>query len=100
MAVISWSHQSLEDIDAIAACIKRDSAFYAKAVVDKFIRTAESIANFPEIGRTVPELNDALIRERFVYSYRLIYQINENNIEILAVIHGKRLLDIVNLTSK
>lgn len=100
MAVIIWSKQSLDDVDAIAAYIKRDSAFYAKAVVDKLISTAESLANYPEIGRIVPELKDALIRERFVYSYRLIYQINDSNIEILAVIHGKRLLSITDLTPK
>ena len=97
MAVIVWSKQSLDDVDAIAAYIKRDSAFYAKAVIDKFISTAESLAAFPKIGRIVPELNDDLIREHFVYSYRLIYQINNSNIEILAVIHGKRILSITDL---
>jgi toxin ParE1/3/4 len=100
MAVIIWSKQSLGDVDAIAAYIKRDSHFYAKAVVDKFISTAESIALFPQVGRVVPELNDDLIRERFVYSYRLIYQINDNHIEILAVIHGKRILEAAQLSSR
>ena len=99
MAIIIWSKQSLDDIDAIAAYIKRDSVFYAKAVVDKFISTAESLSVYPEIGRIVPYVNEDSIRERFVYSYRLIYQINDNHIEILAVIHGKRILDIVDLTS-
>ena len=100
MATIIWSKQSLDDVDAIAAYIKRDSHFYAKAVVDKFISTAESMPSFPKIGRIVPELNDDLIRERFVYSYRLIYQINDSHIEILAVIHGKRMLDTANLSSR
>jgi plasmid stabilization system protein ParE len=100
MAVIVWSKQSLGDVDAIAAYIKRDSHFYAKAVVDKFISTAEAILLFPKVGRIVPELNDDLIRERFVYSYRLIYQINDSHIEILAVIHGKRMLDIADISAK
>lgn len=100
MAVIIWSAQSLDDVDAIAAYIKRDSAFYAKAVVDKCISAAESLTTFPEMGRIVPELNDAFIRERFVYSYRLIYQINNSNIEILAVIHGRRILSITDLSPK
>ena len=33
------------------------------------------------------------VRERFSYSYRLLYEIGEGRIDILAVIHGKRLLD-------
>jgi toxin ParE1/3/4 len=44
------------------------------------------------IGRIVPEIGDAEIRERFVYSYRLVYKIQAEVIIIVAVIHGKRLL--------
>jgi plasmid stabilization system protein ParE len=40
----------------------------------------------------VPEFDDANLRERFVYSYRIIYQIEEHNVTVAAVIHGKRIL--------
>lgn len=33
------------------------------------------------------------LRERFVYSYRLIYRVEASRILILAIMHGKRLLD-------
>jgi mRNA-degrading endonuclease RelE of RelBE toxin-antitoxin system len=36
---------------------------------------------------------DENIRELFVFQYRIIYEIKHNEIHILAVIHGKRLLD-------
>ena len=45
---------------------------------------------FPQMGRIVPEMDDSKVREVFIYSYRLIYQISQSNIEILAVIHAKR----------
>jgi len=45
------------------------------------------------IGRIVSEICDKNVRERFVYSYRLIYRIKGYTITILAVIHGKRLLE-------
>ena len=48
---------------------------------------------FPLSGRIVPELNQEAIRERFIYSYRLIYCIRGKTVTIVAVIHGKRLLD-------
>jgi mRNA-degrading endonuclease RelE of RelBE toxin-antitoxin system len=32
------------------------------------------------------------MRERFLYSYRLIYEIGSEQISVLAVIHGQRLL--------
>lgn len=44
----------------------------------------------------MPELDDENIRERFVYSYRLIYRIHENEVLIIAVIHGKRLLEAID----
>jgi toxin ParE1/3/4 len=38
----------------------------------------------------VPEIDNPNIGELFVYSYRLIYEISSDGIEILAVIHGRR----------
>ena len=46
------------------------------------------------------ELNDDLIRERFVYSYRLIDQIRDNHMEMLAVIYGKRAQEVANIYPK
>lgn len=43
----------------------------------------------------MPELNNPQVRERFLYSYRLIYELIGDTIHILAVIHGKRLLESV-----
>lgn len=89
---VSWSPEALEDVESIASFIARDSAFYAKAVVNKLIESSRSLKKYPERGRIVPELGDKDVREIFVYSYRLIYRIHEKNILIVAVIHGKRLI--------
>ena len=48
------------------------------------------------IGRIVPEIDEKEIRERFVYSYRLVYRIQNSTITIVAIIHGKRLLENVS----
>ena len=89
---IGWSPKAIDDVDSIALYISRDSTSYAAAVVRKFLDTARSIEAFPFSGRVVPELDDTNIRERFVYSYRIIYRIEETTVVIAAVIHGKRLL--------
>lgn len=44
----------------------------------------------------MPELGNENIRERFVYSYRLIYRIQEHEMLVVAVIHGKRLLEAID----
>ena len=87
-----WSPEAVEDIEAIASYIERDSPWYAKAVVSKIVDTAETIPQHVELGRMVPEINDKSIRERFVYSYRIVEQ---ERILITTVVHGSRLLEPV-----
>ncbi|WP_411725795.1 type II toxin-antitoxin system RelE/ParE family toxin [Methyloglobulus sp.] len=70
---VVWSPEAVEDLESIAEYIGRDSEFYARAVVTKILGITRSIQDFPWIGRVVPELDDGNIRERFVYSYRVVY---------------------------
>lgn len=93
---VNWSPEAFEDINAIAEYIGRDSEFYARAVISKILSIARSLKKFPKMGRIVPEIGNESIRERFVYSYRVIYQIKENSILVLAVAHGKRLLESID----
>ncbi len=44
------------------------------------------------IGRKVPEYQTEDIRELIEKPYRIIYRIKANQIDVLAVIHGARLL--------
>lgn len=88
-----WSPEAIEDIEAIAAYIERDSLWYARAVAAKIVETAETIPEFPELGRVVPEVGDDSVRERFVYTYRVIYRVDPERILVVAVIHGSRLLE-------
>ncbi|MBU0620785.1 MAG: type II toxin-antitoxin system RelE/ParE family toxin [Gammaproteobacteria bacterium] len=97
---VVWSPEALEDVEAIAAYIARDSSFYAAAVVEKMLAAASGLSTFPGVGRIVPELGQTDVRECFVYSYRLIYQIEETRIVVIAVVHGKRLLDDKALSSR
>ena len=48
---IVWSPEAIADIEAIATYIERDSPWYAKSVASKLVETAESIPEYPELGR-------------------------------------------------
>ena len=85
-----WSPEAIEDIEAIAAYIERDSPWYAKAVATKIVEVAESIPEYPELGRIVPEIGERTIRERLVHRYRVIYRLDEGRILVAAVIHGRQ----------
>jgi len=89
---IIWSEKSLDDLESIATYIEKDSIFYAKSIVTNIFSKVDILLSFPLLGRVVPEYQDENIRELFIYSYRLIYKINKNNIAIVTVIHGKRIL--------
>jgi plasmid stabilization system protein ParE len=88
-----WSHEALDDIEQIADYISKDSVYHAAQVTERILALGESLPEQPKLGRIVPELNNPNVRERFVYSYRLIYELAGETIHILAVIHGKRLLE-------
>ncbi|MDD2762322.1 MAG: type II toxin-antitoxin system RelE/ParE family toxin [Methylomonas sp.] len=93
---LTWSPEAIEDLNSIRDYIARDSLFYARSVVRKVLETAKQIPDAAGIGRVVPEIGDETIRERFVYSYRLVYKLDERQITVVAVIHGKRLLENVS----
>jgi toxin ParE1/3/4 len=53
------------------------------------------VRTFPFSARMVPEFEDPNRRETFVYEYRLMYRVEPMHIEILRVVHGRRLLSNV-----
>jgi plasmid stabilization system protein ParE len=56
--------------------------------VDRLTRRSQQIAKFPFSGRRVPEYDLDQIREVIEGSFRIIYYIKSDQIDILAVIHG------------
>ncbi len=89
---VAWSRRALQDLEAIAEYIAADSPAYAGIVVKKVMNQTKMLAQFPRSGRKVPEFDKDDIRELIVYSYRIIYRVQDDAIVIAAVIHGKRIL--------
>jgi len=88
--MVKWSLPARNDLKQIHDYIAKDSRYYARNVIQEIVAKTEALTELPEIGRTVPEIRDQNIRELIVYSYRLIYEISEFGVEILAIIHGRR----------
>lgn len=91
---VIWSNQALEDIEGIAAYISDDSVYHAERVVEAFLAAGNSLTQNAQRGPKIPELNIETLRELFVYSYRLIYELDTTarEVQILAALHGRRLL--------
>ena len=93
MAEVRWTPQAADDLEAIADFIAQDSGEYASLFVIDVLAAAERIGVFPQIGRIVPEASNPLIREVILGSYRTVYRISDDAVEILTIYHAARLLD-------
>lgn len=89
---VYWTDTAVENLEAIHAYIAQNSLQYANQVVDRIIGRSEQLANFPLSGRILPEVGRKEIRELIEGSYRIIYSVKSEQIDILAVIHGSRSL--------
>jgi len=94
MAKVKWSKDSLEDLKEICRFIALDSPYYARVFNDRVFEMVEHLELFPEIGRRVPESDDPKVRELIYKGYRIIYQVKEDCLEIITVVHGSRLLKL------
>jgi len=87
---VIWTPGARDDLDEIITYIGKDSLPSALAFLEEALQTAESLATLSERGRVVPELNDPIVRELFIKRYRLLYEIHEQEVHVLAVLHGAR----------
>jgi len=87
---VTWSRRSVQDLEAIANYIAADSLTYARTVVKNIVLRTKRLSQFPRSGKKVQEFDDENIRELVMYSYRIIYRTENQQVVIAAVIHGKR----------
>jgi toxin ParE1/3/4 len=85
---VHWTDTAEAHLDAIHDYIAQNSPEYAKRIVDRLTRKSQQIGKFPFSGRRVPEYDIDQIREVIEGSYRIIYYIKSDQIDVLAVIHG------------
>ena len=89
---VHWTQNSIDHLVNIYEYIALNSPTYAKRMVDRITRRSEQIADLSLSGRKVPEYQSEDIRELIEKPYRIIYRIKADQIDVLAVIHGARLL--------
>jgi plasmid stabilization system protein ParE len=87
---VYWTEQARSHLRAIHDYVALTSSDYARNTVDRLTRRSEQLGIFPRSGHIVPEFDIDPVREVLEGSYRIIYAIEEDRIDILAVIHGSR----------
>ena len=92
MAKLIWSPKATVGLEEIYEYISKDSEHYAKLFAQRIVALAETIAEFPMAGRIVPEYQRDDLRERIFQNYRIVYRVKPEMVEIVAIVHGARLL--------
>ncbi len=97
MVVLRWTVEAADTFEAIAEYIATDSPFYAKLFAIDVMAAIERLKDFPLSGRMVPERGNPKFRELLCGSYRIIYRVEVELVQILMVHHTSRLLDPADL---
>lgn len=87
---VRWAEHAQRSLDEALEHIAQESPSGAAKVLHAALDLASSLETLSERGRVVPEVGDPTIRELFVYSYRLIYEIRPTEVTVLGFIHGAR----------
>lgn len=89
--VIEWSRRARTDIRDLKAYIAKDSPYYALRFTERIVASVEKLADFPKIGRLVPEAKGRDdVRELIYQGYRIIYLTQPEWVFIVTIIHGSR----------
>ena len=88
--MVKWSNQAKSDLHHIFKFIADDSKHYARKVTNDIAGKTDVLNELPRIGKAVPEIGDDNVRELSLYSYRILYEIIDQDIYILAVVHKRR----------
>jgi plasmid stabilization system protein ParE len=89
---IIWSFQARDDLREIVTFIAADNPAVAESFGFRLMSKVDVLANFPLIGRAVPEEHDENIRELILRPYRIIYQVlpAQQVVAIARIWHGAR----------
>jgi toxin ParE1/3/4 len=92
MAVIVWSHRAADDLNHACEYLGLNSPAYAAWFGEQVLLKIESAAEQPFLGAMVPEYQMETLRERRLNSYRIIYRVHRDGIQVVAIIHGAQQL--------
>jgi len=87
---VHWTNKAQQHLVEIYEYIATDSEVYASRMVDRLTKRSKQIKEFPRSGREVPEYDHPDVREVIEGTYRIVYRIKQEQIDILAVIHSSQ----------
>jgi addiction module RelE/StbE family toxin len=89
---VALSPSARRDLQDIVRYISLDSPQHAVIFGQFLVSSTKRLADFPELGRVVPEFDDPSLREIVVRSYRVIYRVDhcDCRVDVARFWHGAR----------
>jgi toxin ParE1/3/4 len=89
---VAWTDRGKARLRQIRAYIAKDQPLNAERFVDRLTRRVEQLVEHPRSGKIVEQYQRDDLRELIESSYRIIYLILEDRIDILTVRDSRRVL--------
>lgn len=90
---VIWTVLAVEKLEEFADYIALDKPGAALVWAESIQKSVNKLIKFPQVGREIPEIRRADIRELIKSNYRIIYRLETNRISILTIRHTKQLLN-------
>ena len=93
---ILWTLHAFEDLKGFIEWIQSENPRSAQTWAGQLLERIEKLAAYPQLGRSIPELEASRYREIIFGDYRMIYEIQGKTIGIIRILHSKQLLEAVS----
>lgn len=100
MKAVFWTSSANKDLVEISEYLAEESIDAADAFLSRVDERLTQLAEFPEIGRVVPELkrhNVILFRELVLSPWRFVYREEKDEIFVITVFDGRRNIEDILL---
>lgn len=87
---VIWTEQARDALNESLEYVAQNSPAAARQLLSDCLAAAASLAELKHRGAPVDETDRPDTRQLFVQRYRLLYEVQESEVHILALIHGSR----------
>jgi len=94
---ITFADSALRDLDEMrASYAEQDVPEVGDRLVVEVFQKVEALADFPDMGRVVPEFDQPFLRELIHPPFRIVYRRDPSRVRIVRVWRSERLLRLAN----
>jgi len=98
---IRFSPSALDDLRGVRDYYREQGvAETGKRIVNELIDATEALAEYPEMGRIVPEFDSPSLRELICAPYRIVYRLDTECVSVIRIWRSERLLNLPDAGSE